>query len=239
MNTTTIIQVNKTYIGSIICGCMYPTGVKSFSHHQTIRIAPCASDNNIGGQLRCYIHPLYPGTDWKTGSPVPGEWYIGIYNDPNVGAGSSGVQPNPIVNYTLKVTQETSCTTCASGFRNPSKLCQTTCPGMHPEQHEIKSNSPMEIPAPCDGHGTCSVDGSTCSCRSSYYGLDCSTACPSDSKHTVCSGHGTCDKTGEEVHCTCDSSYGGTKCDVSCPTNCNGHGSCAVTDGNPLCKCKC
>jgi len=225
----------------------YYSGVKTFGHRQIIRIAPCQQNVNIGGQLRCYIHQLFPGTNWKTGSPAPGEWYIGIYNDPNIG-GVGGSQPNPIVDYTLTVTQEQACsdttpkTQCASGFRNDvQNLCQTTCPGMHPEQHEIFTNKPMDVPAPCDNHGLCSTDGATCACSSSYSGLDCSITCPSADTSTICSGHGSCPSvptsSTDPPTCTCDAGFGGMKCDISCPTNCSGHGTCAAVSGNPICKC--
>ena len=213
----------------------YYSGVKSFGHKQIIRIAPCDQDSNIGGQLRCYIHPLFPGTNWKTGSPAPGEWYIGIYNDPNVGSGSSGSQPSPITDYTLTVTQETSCedsaAPCSSGFRNVKKQCQIACPGMHPERNEIFSNSPMDVPAPCDSHGICSADGSSCKCDSSYYGDDCSVGCPSSSHNTICSGHGECSGPTDSKPnptCGCHSGWAGVRCDVACPTDCSGHGTCDV-----------
>ena len=218
-------------------------GVKLFGHTQSIRIAPCDTDVNIGGQLRCYIHPLFPGTDWKTGSPEPGEWYIGIFNDPNVGGTN---QPASIVDYTLQVTQQTTCSTesapCAPGFRNEEQQCQIACPGMHPEKNEIFSNVHMDVPAPCDGHGECSADGAKCTCSPAHYGDDCSITCPSDSSNSVCSGHGTCDdgasvSTGTKPTCTCAAGFGGTKCDITCPSDCSGHGSCDAVQGVPLCKC--
>ena len=93
----------------------------------------------------------------------------------------------------------------------------------------------MDIPAPCDKHGTCSIDGATCTCDTSYFGDTCSKTCPSDSSKTICSGHGTCGDASQI--CLCDAGFGGTKCDVSCKSDCSGHGSCDAVAGVPVCKC--
>lgn len=100
----------------------------------------------------------------------------------------------------------------------------------------------------CNGHGTCNLATSTCSCYEGwgastdvtlYRAPDCSArSCPSfkawadvpsayNVAHAVaeCSNRGTCNRvTGV---CTCFDGFTGSACEKSrCPNDCSGHGIC-------------
>jgi hypothetical protein len=236
----------------------YYSGVKTFGRKQVVEVHPCVGEASPGGQLRCFIHPLFPGTAWRTGSPEPGVWYIGIYNDPNVGSG--GAATSPITRYTLMVEQLSACTaTCAEGFRDASAQCQTACPGLHPEEgRHVFSNTPMPDPLSCSGHGTCSEDGSTCTCDagSGWSGKACGETCPG--KDATCSGHGVCvagsnsnarnsnsdtedEGAASAPRCACAPSFAGPRCERQCvdKNGCSGHGVCGLNDVGTATLCSC
>lgn len=229
------------------------------SHHavQRIAITSCEDDALGCAPYGCCVTPLYPGTAFATGSPEPGVYYIGVYNDQSAS--------EAIENYAISISlngappnQAEDCDVCASGFLSPP-YCDRPCPGLAPS--DVYSNSPTGAKAVCSDKGEC-VDSSpdpVCVCEASYVGERCNLQCPSsqqvdnnddiddaDETTVVCGGHGTCELDDEgHASCACDEGYGGLNCVDSCPNEgCGSHGSCVYTSepdayGDSTAHCVC
>lgn len=214
------------------------TGKNGNMPSQRFRITSCEDeDSGCGSSGSCCIAPLNPGTAFATGSPDPGIYYVGIYNDPS--------SSQAITNYYMRIdvekapgsTAAATCETCSEGFMGDG--CEEPCPGLAPQ--DVYSNSPSGTEQFCAGRGQCVsvTDGLSCSCENGFVGEQCEYACPraylgddDNDAGEVCAGRGTCEAdavTGEPV-CVCDEPYGGIACLDSCSDDCGENGVCSFTE---------
>lgn len=210
----------------------YFKGTSDHSSEQGIRITGCE-------RPPCVVRPYRDhggGTEFATGSPKPGIYFVGIYNDATEAVVA-------ITDYRLNYAAS-SCAggSCASGF--VGEECQLICPGMIPAH--AYSNTPFSSGIACNQAGTCVQQGgkAVCECDDLHFGPVCATACPGITENgtKACSGRGACSLGGSGPVCACEDGYAGEACELECPgasdgDTCSGHGACALVDGAPTCRC--
>ena len=128
-----------------------------------------------------------------------------------------------------------------SGFLCPPAMfglsCDALCDG---------TNTNVDPPEPCNGHGSCS-DGKfgdgKCLCFEGYAGELCSLECDGGAS-TPCSFHGTCNQTHTGA-CTCDHYFSTPTCAVACKgygepgSVCSSRGTCNMgASGDGKCVCE-
>jgi len=218
---------------------------------QKVVVRPCNPDG-------CMIHPLpHFGTVWSVGTPEPGLYYFGIYND-------FYVAQKAITNYSISAITVGECgmekrNKCADGFLGDS--CSKVCPGIQLSQHF--SNTPMARGTPCSSQGTCGLTGgpggeAKCTCNAGYYGEACELTCPSANEVT-CSGNGVCQNPDKQKTaaptpnglvappvplpiskpvCKCSPGYTGPDCSLRCSSGCSGNGECSLVNNLARCMCQ-
>jgi len=221
-------------------------GITHEFHNQRVIIEECAVTSSSGeceqlvGPARLAQVPpgakIRTGTLWATGSPPPGIYYIGLYND-------FQLANSPIENYTLNIQVTGECSGgCEDGFGGEG--CRSVCPGVSPLSHY--SHSPMPRVGACSNHGSCSSgedDSMQCTCEEGFLGPLCGVACPAN-EDGVCGGQGACSLNANTglAECTCTDGFIGQGCEHSCPDACNSNGECvlhATALGGEAATCHC
>jgi len=204
----------------------YYTGENGNQPTQRLKITSCDDAVNGCGSNGCCVAPLYPGTTFATGSPEPGVYYIGVYNDK---AAAEAIDDYFVsVDLANAPGRPAKCATCANGFKGAD--CDVPCPGLAPS--DVYSNSPTGADKVCSDHGDCLGDADpVCSCEDGFVGDLCQSPCPAGDDGLVCGGRGTCGYEEAGAVCDCQDGFGGIECLESCTEEgCGEHGSCSFSE---------
>jgi len=144
--------------------------------------------------------------------------------------------------------------TCANTYGSYTCECNTGYTG----DGFVCSNVNECLSNPCNVNATCTdtLGSFTCTCNSGYTGNGFSCSDINECASNPCSANATCTNIVGSYTCTCIVGYTGSNCDVCDTANgytwngsactldpcfgedCNGHGTCSVVAGLPVCACE-